>query len=157
MDYLLVCTGDTLGAENYSMTLIWISPHQVWASTIEEAIGTLSACIFSGPNWLYVLAQLYKGSNHIPLPKGKHLGNLPQGKVEESPYGWISLLEVCQLLSAGPQVTYPMGLMGATSQLSSICQNHCIAVPALLQMNTHKRGLIFLYFPQRSQGVQLCH
>ena len=112
MAYLLVHTGDTLGAENYSMALVWISPHQVWASTMEEAIGTLSTYISSGPDWLYVLAQLYEGSNHTPLPKGKHLGILPQGKVEESPYGQISQLKVCQLLSAGPQVIYPVGLNG---------------------------------------------
>ena len=69
---------------------------------MEEAVGTLSVYISSGPDWLYALAQLYEGSNHTTLPKGKHLGVLPQGKAEESPYGWISQLEVCQLLSAGP-------------------------------------------------------
>ena len=102
MAYLLVCTGDALGAENYGMALVWIHPHQVQASTMGDAVGTLSTCISSGPDWLYVLVQLYKGSNHTPLPKGKHLGILPQGKAEESPYGQISQLEVCQLLSAGP-------------------------------------------------------
>ena len=77
---------------------------------MEEAIGTLSACISSGLNWPYVLAQLYEGSNHTPLPKDNHLGVLPQGKVEDRPYGQINQLEVCQLLSAGPQVIYPVGL-----------------------------------------------
>ena len=61
MAYLLVHTGDALGAESYSMALVWISPHQVQASTMEEAVGTLSTCISSGPDWPYVLAQLYKG------------------------------------------------------------------------------------------------
>ena len=102
MAYLLVHTGDTLEAQNYSMALVWISPHQVWVSTMEEAVGTLSAYISSGPDWPYDLAQLYEGSNHTPLPKGKHLGILSQGKVEESPYGWISQLKVCQLLSVRP-------------------------------------------------------
>ena len=77
---------------------------------MEEALGILSACISSGPNWLYVFTQLYKGSNHTPLPMDKHLGILPWGKVEESPHGQISQLEVCQLLSTGPQVIYPVGL-----------------------------------------------
>ena len=77
---------------------------------MEEALGTLSTCISSGPNWLYVFTQLYKGSNHTPLSKDKHLGILPWGKVEESPYGQISQLEVHQLLSAGPQAIYLMGL-----------------------------------------------
>ena len=60
----------------------------------------------------YTLVQLYEGSSHTPLPKNKHLGVLPPGKVEESPYGWISQLEVHQLLSAGPRVIYPVGLNG---------------------------------------------
>ena len=110
--YLLVCTEDALEAQNYGMSLVWISPNQVWAPTMEEAVGTLSAYISSRPNWPYALAQLYEGSSHTPLPKDKHLGILPQGKVEESPYGQISQLEVCQLLSTGPRVVYPVGLNG---------------------------------------------
>ena len=112
MAYLLVHTGEALEAQNYSVSLVWISPTQVWVSTMEEAVGTLSAYIFSGSNWPYALAQLYKGSSHTPLPKDKHLGILPQGKVEESPYGQIRQLEVCQLLSTGPQVIYLVGLNG---------------------------------------------
>ena len=88
--YLLVCTGDTLEAQNYGVSLVWISPNQVRASTMEEVVGTLSTYISSRPNWPYALAQLYEGSSHTPLPKDKHLGILPQGKVEESPYGQIS-------------------------------------------------------------------
>ena len=112
MAYLLVHTGDASGAESYSLALVWISPHQVQASTMEEALGTLSTCISSGPDWPYVLPQLYEGSNHTPLPKDKHLGVLPQGKAEESPYWWISQLEVGQLLSTRPQVIYLVGLNG---------------------------------------------
>ena len=110
MAYLLVHTEDTLGIESYGLALVWISPHQIWVSTMEEVIGTLSACISSGPDWPYVLIQLYKGSNHTPLPKDKHLGVLPKGKAEESPHGWINQLKVCQLLSAQPRVIYLEGL-----------------------------------------------
>ena len=112
MAYFLVCTGDTLEAQNYGISLVWISPNQVQASTMEEAVGTLFTYISSRPDWSYTLVQLYKGSSHTPLPKGKHLGILPQGKVEESPYGQISQLEVYQLLSARPRVIYPLGLNG---------------------------------------------
>ena len=104
MAYLLVHTEDASEAESYGMALVWISPHQAWTSTMEEALGT------SGPNWPYVLAQLYEGSKHTPLPKDKHLGVLPWGKAEESSYGWISQLEVHQLLSTGLQVVYLVGL-----------------------------------------------
>ena len=101
------------------MALVWISPHQAQVSTMEEALGTLSACISSGPNWPYVFAQLYQGSNHTPLPKDKHLGILSQGKREKSPHGWISQLKVCQLLSARPRVIYSVGLNGC-NQLVTI-------------------------------------
>ena len=94
------------------MSLVWISPNQVWVPTIEEVVGILSAYITSRPNWPFALAQLYEGSSHTPLPRDKHLGISPQGKVEESPYGQISQLEVCQLLSTGPQVVYHVSLNG---------------------------------------------
>ena len=112
MAYLLVCTGDTLEAQDYGMSLIWINSNQVWVPTMEETVGTLSTYITSRPNWPYALAQLYEGSSHTPLPRDKHLGILPQGKVEESPYGKISQLKVCQLLSTRPRVIYPVGLNG---------------------------------------------
>ena len=50
MAYLLVCTEDALGTESYGLALVWISPHQARASTMEEAIGTLSAGTSSGTN-----------------------------------------------------------------------------------------------------------
>ena len=79
---------------------------------MEEAVETLSTCPSSGTDWPYALAPLYEGSSHIPLPKDKHLGVLPQGKAEETSCGQVSQLEVCQLISAGPQVIYPIGLNG---------------------------------------------
>ena len=110
MAYLLVRVEDASEAKGYGIALVWISPHQAWASTMEEALGILSTCISSGPDWPYVLTQLYEGANHAPLPKDKHLSILPQGKAE-SPCGWISQLTVCQLLSTRLQVIYPVGLI----------------------------------------------
>ena len=82
-----------------------------------EALEILSTCISSGPDWLYVLTQLYEGTNHVPLPKDKHLSVLPQGKVE-SPCGQISQLEVCQLLSTRLQVIYLMGVNGGNQSVT---------------------------------------
>ena len=129
MAYLLVHTEDASEAESYGIALVWISPHQARASMMEEALGTLSAYISSGPNWPYVLAQLYEGSKHTPLPKDKHLCILPQGKAEKSPYGQIRQLEVHQLLSAGPQVIYPVGLNGGNQPVT-------INLPELLQSSS---------------------
>ena len=99
------------------MALVGISPHQAWASMMAEALEILSTCAPSGPNWPYILIQLYEGTNHAPLPKDKHLGVLPQEKAE-SPCGQISQLEVCQLLSARPQVVYPVGLNGGNQSVT---------------------------------------
>ena len=98
MAYLLVHTEGDSEAESYGMALVWTSPHQAQVSMMGEALGTLSAYISSGPDWLYVFAQLYKGSNHTPLPKGKHLGILSWGKVGESPHEWISQLKLALAL-----------------------------------------------------------
>ena len=118
MAYLLVCTGGAMEVKGYGMALVWISPHQVQMSTMEEAVGILSVCNSLGPDWPYIFAQLYEGSNHTPLPKDKHLGILPLGKAKESPYGQISQLKVCQLLSAGPRVIYPVGLNGGNQPVT---------------------------------------
>ena len=39
MAYLLVCMGDVPRAESYGMALVWISPHQIQVSTMEEVVG----------------------------------------------------------------------------------------------------------------------
>ena len=110
--YLLVCIGNTTEDRHYGISLVWVNPNQARASTIEEAVETMTACCSSGTNWPYALAQLYEGSCHTPLPKDKHLGILPQGKAEKTSCGQISQLEVCQLLSTCPQIIYPIGLNG---------------------------------------------
>ena len=79
---------------------------------MEEAVEKLTTCTSTGIDWPYALAQLYEGRHHAPLLKDGYLGILPQRGVEETPCGQISQLKVCQLLAAGPQVIYPVGLNG---------------------------------------------
>ena len=81
MAYLLVHLGNTYRREAVQMSLVWVNPHQTRTSTMEEVIEKLAACPPSGTDWPYVLAQLYEGSSHVPLPKCKHLGILLQGEV----------------------------------------------------------------------------
>ena len=54
--------------------------------------------------------QLHEDTCHAPLPKEGHLGILPQIGAEMTTYRRISQLEICQLLTSGPQVAYPIGL-----------------------------------------------
>ena len=153
MAYLLVCLEDDLKVKGYGMALVWVSPHQAQASMVEEALGTLSTCFSSGPNWPYVLAWLYKGSNHTPLPKDKHLGILPRRKVEESPYGQISQLTVCQLLSPGLQVIYPVGWNGSNQLvLINLLEPLYSRALASLQVNTPIYELTFFTY---SQGARV--
>ena len=118
--YLLVCTGNTTEDRQYGVSLVWVNPNQTRASTMEEVVETLATCPSSGTDWPYALAQLYKGSHHATLPKDKHLGILSQGKAEETSCGWISQLDVSQLLSTSPQVVYPTGLNGQDEPIITI-------------------------------------
>ena len=77
MAYLLVRVKDASEVKGYGIAVVWISPHQAWASTMEEALRIVSTCVSNGPDWSYVLTQLYEGTNHAPLPKDKHLSILP--------------------------------------------------------------------------------
>ena len=103
MAYLLVCTGDASGTESYDLALVWISPHQAQASTMEEAIGTPVHLYLQWTRLAVYSGMVVRGlQSHTPYPRDKHLGIHPKGKVKESPYGQISQLEVHQLLSTGP-------------------------------------------------------
>ena len=100
--------------------------------------------------------QLYEGANHVPLLKDKHLGILPQGKVER-PCGQISQLEVHQLLSARLQVVYPVGLNGGNQSVT-------IDLPGPLHsgssITTDEHPYIkidILPLPLRSRTTQTCH
>ena len=110
--YLLVQVKNTIKDRQYGISLVWVNPNLVRAATMEEVVKKLTGWTSIGTDWSYALALLYECPCHAPLPKDKHLGILPQGKAEETPYGRISQIEVHQLLAAGPQVVYPIGLNG---------------------------------------------
>ena len=110
------------------MALVWISPLQARVSSMVEALEVLSSYISKGSDWPYILIQLYEGANHMPLPKGKHLCVLPQEKAE-SPSGQISQLKICQLLSSGPLVIFPV-------ELNSGDQRATIELPEPLHMGS---------------------
>ena len=117
MAYLLVQADDTSEARTYSLALVWVSPLQTRVSLMVEALEILSSFTSEGSDWPYILIQLYEGTNHMPLPKDKHLYVLPQEKTE-SPSGWISQLKICQLLSPRPLVIFPIGLNGGDQSVT---------------------------------------
>ena len=123
--YLLVCVGNTKEEIQYGVSPVWVSAHQARTPTIVEVVKKLAACTSNNSDWPYILAQLYEGSDHAPLPKGKHLGILSQGEVEETSRGKISQLDIHQLLSASPQVIYPSGLNGQDKPvITTLPENH---------------------------------
>ena len=97
----------------YGISLVWVHPNQVRVATIEEAVENLTHLHLQW-GWLALCPNtgMCKDPHHAPLPKNKHLGILLQGKAQETFCGWISQLEVHQLLAAGPWVIYPIGLNG---------------------------------------------
>ena len=116
MAYLLVWVDDTSEAGNYSIAIVWIDSCQARMVSMGEALEALSSLTTEGSDWPYVLIQLYKGANHTPLPKDRHVCVLPQGEAE-SPSGKISQLKVCQLLSTGPSVVFPSELNGGNQSV----------------------------------------
>ena len=110
--FLLVRAEEATGDRNYGLSIIWVNPGQVRVPSMEEAVGKLTTCTSSRTYWPYTLVQLHKGTCHAPLPKEGHLGVLPQTGAEVTLCRWISQLEICQLLVAGPQVIYPIGMNG---------------------------------------------
>ena len=109
MAYFLVHVDDTSEVGTYGMAIVWINSCQARTFLVVEALEMLSSFDPEGSDWPYVLIQLYEGTNHMPLPKDRHVCVLPQGEAE-SPSGWISQLKICCLLSAGPLVVFPTEL-----------------------------------------------
>ena len=117
MAYFLVWADDTSEAGNYGLAIVWIDSCQARMVLMGEALEALSSHTPKGSDWPYVLIQSYKGTNHMPLPKDGHVCVLPQGEVV-SPSGQISQLKVCQLLSTGPSVVFPMELNGGDQSVT---------------------------------------
>ena len=117
MAYLLVQIDDTSEAETYGMALVWISPLQARVSLMMEVLEILSSLTSEGSDQPYVFLQLYEGTNHIPLPRDKHICVLPPGKAE-SLSGQISQLKICRLLSTGPLVVFPIELNGGDQSVT---------------------------------------
>ena len=109
--YLLVQVNDTPDAKTYGLALVWVNPLQTRVAAMADALDTLATFAYEGPDWPYILIQLYEGANHMPLLANKHLGVLAQEKME-GPSGQISQLRIHQLLSAGSLVVVPMELNG---------------------------------------------
>ena len=53
----------------YGISLVWVHPHQVRVTTIEEAADSLTTYTSSGVNWPYALAQLCEDPHHATTPQ----------------------------------------------------------------------------------------
>ena len=152
MAYLLVQVDDTSEARTYGMALVWISLLQARVASMVEALEILSSLTSKGSDWPYVLIRLYKGANHTPLPKDKHLCVLPQEKAE-SPSGQISQLKICQLLSTGPLVVFSIELSGG-NHLVTINLSESLHTGS--SVTTHEYPYIKVNIPMPIQEKQDC-
>ena len=96
----------------YGISMVWVNPYQARVPTVEEVVKQLTALVSSGPDWPDTLVQLNGDTCHAPLPREGHLSILPEEGISSATCGRVSQLEVCQLLSSGLQVVYPVGLNG---------------------------------------------
>ena len=79
---------------------------------MEEVVKQLAPLIPTRSDWPYALVWLNADACHAPLPKEGHLSILMEGGTSSAACRQISQLDVCQLLSSGSQVIYPVGLNG---------------------------------------------
>ena len=86
---------------------------------MEEVVRELTAWVSSRPTWPYALVQLHKDTHHVPLPKERHPGILPQRGAEMTACRRISQLKVHQLLVSGLQVVYLIGLNGCEEPIKT--------------------------------------
>ena len=111
--FLLILTkGCTVGDREYGLSTMWVHPYQARVSTMEEAVKQLTPLISTGSDWPYTLVWLNGDAHHVPLPMEGHLSIMVEGGTSSVTCGRISQLEVCQLLSSGTQVIYPVGFNG---------------------------------------------
>ena len=111
--FLLVLTeGCTMGDRVYGLSTMWVNPYQAGVSTMEEAVKELAPLIPTGPDGPYALVQLNTDAHHVTLAKEGDLSILMEGGTSSASCRQISQLYVCQLLSSGSQVIYPVGLNG---------------------------------------------
>ena len=111
--FLLVLTEEcTAGDRVYGLSMMWVNPYQDRVSTMEEVVKQLAPLIPTGPDWPHVFMQLNADACHVPLPKEEHLSILMEEGASSVTCRWICQLDVCQLLSLGSQVIYPVGFNG---------------------------------------------
>ena len=91
----------------YGIFLIWVNLNQVRAATMEEAVKKLTTYPSSGKDWPYALAQLCVDPHHMPLPRDKHLGILPQGMLRKPPVGRSANLKSTNSLPPAHKLSIP--------------------------------------------------
>ena len=57
----------TLPMPKAMLALVWVNPLQTRAEAMADALDTLATFAYEGPDWPYILIQLYEGANHMPL------------------------------------------------------------------------------------------
>ena len=86
--FLLVWAEEEVtGARNYGLLSVLVNPSQARVPSMEEAVGKLTACASSGPNWPYALVQLHEGTCHVPLPKEDTWASYPSEGQRQLPVG----------------------------------------------------------------------
>ena len=66
--YLLVWVDDTPNAKTYGLVLVWVNLLQTRVAAMADALDTLATFTYKGPDWPYILIQLYEGANPHASP-----------------------------------------------------------------------------------------
>ena len=111
--FLLILTGGcTEGDRVFGLSMMWVHLYQAKAPTMGDMVKWLTPLPFTGPDCPYAFVWLNGDACHVPLPKEGHLRIQVIGSTSNAACRRVSHLQVCQLLSSGSQVVYPVGLNG---------------------------------------------
>ena len=111
MAYLLLAPSQEAEEEKrFGLAGVWVHPNQILLPSLEEVVKKLTLLISTKEDWYYALVQVNEDVQHLPLSDAGHIVVFVDGALSRSTCGYLSQLEVCQLLHSGRVVIYPGGL-----------------------------------------------
>ena len=113
MVFILIAPSLAIGCEwVFSLTAMWVHPHQACLPTLADATWNLMLLANEGPNWQYAYVQMNDAMANVPLPSEVHIGIMTDGIPSTNACSCLDQLQVWKLLQCGGQVVCPEVLNG---------------------------------------------
>ena len=102
MPFDLIVPSLTIGCEwVFSLTAVWVHPHQVCLPTLGEAAQKLMLLADESPNWPHAYASMKDAMAHMPFSSEGHIGIMTDGIPSMNTCSCLDQLQVWKLLQCG--------------------------------------------------------